>query len=342
MSERGADSLGLEHADLDVVAARWFHALANDRGAEAIETRRKFQRWLDANADHAEAFARTSAAWDELNEHAAAPEMMALRQAAIADSRAAGLARWRTSRAARRRWPTAIAASIVLVAVGAAGYDLLLGAAEQTYATAIGQRQSVTLADNSRVDIDADSEISIAFTPTQRIVHVLRGQAYFGVEKDPARPFIVESHDRRVIATGTEFDVERLENGVRVTLVQGHVVVRRADATGARDEALAPGDQLTDQAEGPPKLVHLSSILGATAWRQGKLLFDNEPLASAAATMNRYSHLQVTADASVADIHVGGAFNAGDTTSFVGAVKAYYPVEAVSEAPDKIRLVRRH
>lgn len=345
MMEVDEEMTGLDASDPDVAAAAWFHRLAAAKAEKKVEARLLFQQWLDSNPEHAEAFARTTAAWNEIGEHAATPEMMALREAAIADSRNAAAARWRgEERRGWSGWPFAIAASITAaLSLGIVGYILLKPAPTQNFATKIGERETITLADNSRVDIDADSAISVDFTPERRSIHMLRGQAFFTVEKDPARPFVVESDGRNVIATGTQFDVEKLDKGVRVTLVEGHVIVRPASPGSAPDpsEELEPSDQLTEGAGTPPHLVHLASTLEATAWRQGKLLFNNELLSTAVARISRYSHVEVVADASVADLRISGAFDAGDIAAFVDAVKAYYPVDAIYARSDELRLIRR-
>jgi transmembrane sensor len=338
MSERDEDSNTTE--DADTLAAVWFHRLQS--ASATHETQQLLRDWLDQSPKNAEAFARTTALWEEIGEHAAVPEMMALRQEAIADFRSAGLARWQPNRgASQNRWSAALAASlIVLVGLAAAGYYLLRAAPPLVYATDVAEREAITLSDNSRVDIDANSAISVEFTPTRRLVHVVRGQAYFTVEKDPMRPFIVECNARNVIATGTVFDVERIDKGVRVTLVEGHVTVR-AGSAAIRSEDLNPNDQLTDETGNPPVLVHLASTLQATAWRQGKLLFNRELLKDAVARVNRYSHTEVVADPSVAGIRIGGAFDAGNVTAFVTALTSYYPIDAVSDRPGELRLVRR-
>jgi transmembrane sensor len=83
-------------------------------------------------------------------------------------------------------------------------------------------------------------------------------------------------------------------------------------------------------------------MAAATSWRQGKLIFDDEPLVSALARMQRYSRLEVTlGDPALADIRVSGVFNAGDMSAFVGAVETYFPVTVVREGSDALRIVPR-
>ena len=342
--EEGTDQRG--HADLDEVTAAWFHKLDNARAEDAAELRRSFQLWLAASPDHPEAFARTAAIWDAIGEHSAAPEMMTVRQAALADAQDAALARWRPpSHATHARWPKILAATLIAsISLGALAYFLLRPTEARLYATDIGERHAVTLADNSRVEIDADSAISADFTPDRRLVHVIRGEAYFAVEKDPSRPFVVESNGRRVVATGTAFSVETLTNGLRVTLVEGHVAVQldsAADSASHSVAELSPNDQLTATSGAPTQIVHGADIVAALAWRQGKLLFTNEKLSEAIARLKHYSHVEVIADPKIANLRISGVFDAGDTTAFVDAVKAYYHVDAVSDRPNEWRLISR-
>jgi len=75
------------------------------------------------------------------------------------------------------------------------------------YATRIGERSTIRLADGSVVTLDTASRVSLDLTTANREVHLLGGQANFEVAKDKARPFVVYAGDRRITAVGTAFDV---------------------------------------------------------------------------------------------------------------------------------------
>ncbi len=322
-------------------AARWFTRLNEARAeAKAIVTR-DFRDWIDADPRHAEAFAKVSSLWEAVGHHAAEPEMVTLRQAALADARTAARSRWHLTQRLPNLWRHAIAACLTVAALGAGTY-YLMEPAREVYTTQLAERRVVTLADNSRVDVDANSQIAVEFTKKTRLIHLTHGQAYFQVEKNKARPFIVEANGRRVIATGTAFDVETLGKGVRVTLTEGHVTVRSASDPSTVLAKLNPGDQLLDEGDAPPRITRLANVLKATSWRQGKLMFDDEPLPYVLAEMNRYSQIKVAAgDRQVAKLRVSGVFNAGDVTSLIDALKAYYPVEAVAGASNEVALFQK-
>ena len=93
------------------------------------------------------------------------------------------------------------------------------------YQTAAGERRVVTLADGSRLSLDASSEVTVQYRKHARDLHLLKGQARFDVAHDKSRPFSVVAGNQRVIATGTAFNIDMAGPKVFVTLIEGHVVV---------------------------------------------------------------------------------------------------------------------
>ncbi|MGE0666929.1 MAG: FecR domain-containing protein [Sphingomonadales bacterium] len=297
-----------------------------------------FDEWLMADERHAVAFRDVEAAWSAVGQHAAKPELIIGRRDALA--RAGQVARRRYARAPWRETGRtsrmALAAATVVLAVVAMmprsiePEDVGAATASQVlYQTAFGESRNLTLPDNSRLSLDTQSAVAVA--PSGRVVDVLRGQAYFEVAKDEARPFVVRAAGRRVVALGTEFNVALDAKAVSVTLVEGRVNVETsgpARAEGAQlYYALTPGEQLEIDGEGNVSTRHLADVLAATAWRRGKLVFRNEPLGEAAAQINRYSRNKlVIGDSATAHIRVSGVFNLGDADAFAEAVGTYLGV----------------
>lgn len=139
------------------------------------------------------------------------------------------------------------------LAAAAVAFAFVLGAAVwwqahryPLYATDIGERRLITLADGSTVDLNARSQLRVEFSNAERRVELLTGQALFQVAKDKARPFIVHSGDATVRAVGTQFDVFRKDSGTTVTVLEGRVAVySSADLTSS---APPPGSASTNAA----------------------------------------------------------------------------------------------
>lgn len=324
-------------AGIDEAAARWSEIL-RDAGADA-GVRAEFEAWRTASPAHADAFRRVESARAMARSLADTPQMRALRSEALA----------RAARRGRRRaWLRgfAVAASL-LVAVGFGAVWLGLDApralyrdardavAGNVYKTEIGQRSTVTLDDGSSITLNTDSRVSVHYEPGRRGIVLERGQALFKVAKDRTRPFVVSAGGRDVTALGTEFDVRLSERVFEVTLLEGRVTVspeqdRGASGTNPAIVPLAelhPGQQYVATAKARPQ-VRQADVKRVVSWRRGQVVFEDERLEDAIAEMNRYSRQQVVlGDGSLASLRISGAFNTGDTGTFVEALVAYFPIE---------------
>src|SRR6185437_14870955 len=104
---------------------------------------------------------------------------------------------------------------------------------------------------------------------------------------------------------------------------------RVAARTNAKAEVvLDPGQQLAVSAGGGEN-VTAANIERATAWQNGRLVLDNEPLSSVIERMNRYSAQPlVLKDARAAALRISGVFSTSDIQGFVDTLTLYLPVDA--------------
>lgn len=99
---------------------------------------------------------------------------------------------------------------------------------------------SIVLSDGTKVKINAQSSLEFpeSFSNAERRVK-LDGEAYFEVEKDPSKPFIVEVNGVEVEVLGTKFNINSYEKEVKTTLAEGSVKV----VAGDEMIRLKPGEQ---------------------------------------------------------------------------------------------------
>jgi transmembrane sensor len=312
-------------------AARWRVRLA-EAGAESTL---EFEAWLDGRGNR-QAWEQVSRPWNSFD--AQAPELEAARQAALAD---AGRARRRLGSILAmprliRPLGALAAAALVLAMLGSGGYWWLNR--PDDYRTTVGERRVITLADGSKLSLDANSEVTVHYAAHERSLHLLSGQARFDVAHDKSRPFTVVAGNQKVIATGTAFNIEMAGPRVLVTLIEGHVVV--LDESGTTQGMLTPawphrielkaGQQLSTGPAVPPEILQ-ANIQRVTAWTNGQLMFDDEPLSSVVDRLNRYSGTHIVIDdPRVGAMKISGVFNAGDAAGFVEIVSHYLPVRAVT------------
>ena len=312
-------------------AAAWFARLKTpsvDR-----ETLDAFFAWR-AEPHNRDAFARVEATWRKGEGLEHDPEILR----AADDALQRGAAQRLLARKSTPPWRWALAASVcglVLtgLAVGWWSHDPI-------YSTSVGQRRHVRLEDGSGVDLDTRTRLKIRYEASQRVVVLERGQALFDVAHDPSRPFIVVAGQTKVQALGTQFDVRKEADAVRVTLLRGKVQVRDQAPLSRSQWTLSPGQQITTGSKVAAPVAVDPAVV--TSWTSGRLIFRELPLSEAIAEANRYSpnKIRLDADDAAARIQVSGVFNAGDTEALASAIAELYELEPRHQSNGDILLRR--
>jgi transmembrane sensor len=279
-----------------------------------------------------DALRRVERAWQAVGDHATSPELMKLREEALARARRANARRWvQPVNGARKSW--LVAAAILGVATVVGGWWQLtsFGSSGAIYETPIGEQRVIELDDHSRIALDAKTRLRVSYTAESRNIEIEQGQAQFTVAKDPARPFKVVAGDHVIVALGTVFTVEYMDDVVHVAMLEGRVAVTNTDLsekpTPQPSMELVAGEGLQVRSGGRAIVTPRADLEAATAWRQGKVIFHDEPLGEAVRRLNRYSRLQLTVDGEKLEaLKVSGVFEAGDNRAFAEAVRAYLPI----------------
>ncbi|MEQ9859784.1 FecR family protein [Pectobacterium cacticida] len=170
------------------------------------------------------------------------------------------------------------------------------------------QVKHVTLPDGSRVDMDAGSAISLAYTPQARRVTLLQGSAWFTVAPTTAqekRPFLVDAASGTTQALGTQFMVQNTAETATVGVVEHSVQVTANGQTLRLDEQQAA--RYSEQ--GMARLPGWNSRERGD-WRRGLLIFDQQPLATVVARINQYrAGTIVIANSALRQRQVSGIFS---------------------------------
>jgi transmembrane sensor len=215
----------------------------------------------------------------------------------------------------------------------------------ENLASPMAVRQTLTLADGTRVELNAQTSLQIQIDRNGRHVRLASGEAFFAVHKEPARPFIVETPAGSVRVTGTQFDV-RAEAAapLEVTVVEGSVQVRPADPAGRPGATvlLAAGDQLSAGPGGVDvRALSASALDDALAWRQGQIVFTDVPLRTALARFARYHGRGITATSAAAERRVGGRYSLDDLDGFLAALEEVLPVHVTRNLDGTVQVSLR-
>lgn len=249
---------------------------------------------------------------------------------------------------ARRRWKWTFPrlAGVAFAAAAAIAVTVHVtrpGPPIQNVSTAPGERNSQTLADGSRVELNANTSLLFENSKKERRVRLAGGEALFTVTKDPTRPFIVETPTGLVRVTGTTFNVrtEPATGALEVTVIEGSVQVRPGELEGTPPSApvsLVAGDRFS--ASGTQTLSE-SDLDDVLAWREGKIVFHGTPLSEALARYARHQGRSIRATPDVAKLPVGGFYSIDDLTGFLDAIESFLPVKATPDRNGAVSVGRR-
>ena len=218
--------------------------------------------------------------------------------------------RWRRSFVVPSLLAAAAAVFAVIVLRRSPGDPQRVAAVAQEYATAVGQRDSITLSDGSHVILGPDSRLTVAsdYGTTSRSVE-LHGDGYFDVKHDAAKPFSVRVSRAVVEDIGTVFAVESdAGDTTTVAVVSGSVRLRASDSSPTSGAVLSAGDRGSMTADGRVQ-TYPHAVTDDTAWTSGRLVFRDASLVRVAGEIRRWYGvtLHIT-DSSLVNRHINAEF----------------------------------
>jgi transmembrane sensor len=303
-----------------VAAANW--TVRRDRGLSATESI-QYELWLAADPRHGEAIRRSANAWTRLEQ---LPENLAMTVLASAAKR----------RALRRRWFGfgSLAAAAAVVWFISAPRGTMPPAAPFEIAAPAAVPRSRTLSDGTLVQLNAGSEVFEQFTPGERRVRLVRGEAHFAVVRNPARPFVVQAGNIDVRAVGTTFNVNLQSASIDVLVLEGIVQVDPPAAA----ESVSPVPLLNAGQRAVVALTPVSpaaavvvttltreEVVRTLAWQEPLMRLGGATLAEVAAGFEaRTGRRVVLADSSLAGLRLGGRFRADDIDGFAQLLTALH------------------
>lgn len=297
-------------------AAAWLARLQGPARTPASEA--AFKAWLASDSAHSRAFACVTDTWEIIP--GAAREMPRLRQKH------------------RHIMPIALAASLGLLALMFT--FLALMPTERTFRTAVGEQQTITLPDGSRIALNTNSQLVVDYSGAERHINLQRGEALFEVAKDRSRPFVVQAGNERIRAVGTKFVVRKEAKNFSVVLLEGKVTLSASSGMKpAKNKltALEPGDRVSLNGDMFATLDR-PALDSVTAWQRGEAIFDNATLGDAIAELNRYGQEKISLeDSSLAELRISGVFTTRDPREFASAVAQLHGLQ-VEERSKKIAL----
>lgn len=160
-----------------------------------------------------------------------------------------------------------------------------------------GGQYQVNLPDGTRVWLNAASSLTfpVSFAKLKERKVELKGEAYFEVQKDLTKPFIVQSDKQIVQVLGTHFNIDAYsdEPNTKTTLLEGSVKVRGLNVAIGEEALLKPGQQARiKSASGQADVVSVDPT-SEIAWKNGLFFFENEPIENIMKQITRWYDVEV-------------------------------------------------
>jgi transmembrane sensor len=232
--------------------------------------------------------------------------------------------------------------------------------ANNIYVTSIGEYSSHTLDDGSVITLNSNSYVEVNYTPSKRVINLVKGEAHFDVTSDPNRPFEVYAGNRMIKAVGTAFSVYRLKNDIKVLVTEGKVDLAVIESTLLVNPKVHPrGRASTNQKLLPDPLENTVTVIASLeagqsisipissesldtpvveyaqgdivrklSWLDGRLVFAGESLEEVVAEVSRHTPILIeVTDPELKKLRIGGQFQAGETDALFDVLESGFGVK---------------
>lgn len=285
-------------------AARWH--IASDGDAMDWEA---FTLWLEADTRHRTAYDEVALSDGLLQDHrevldaaTRADDSAQVAEAVAAETSGAGVVRPVFGK--RLRWGgLAIAAALA----GVIAIPQFMEPASQVYETT-ASAQRIAFQDGSTIMLAPRSRLTVEGRDHDHMA--LSGGALFNIRHDPNRSLTIAAGGVQISDIGTRFDVQAQDKRVRVAVVEGKVEVR-SDSLASPVQLVAGKGFSFDGNAGEATIAAVQAE-DVGSWENGRLSYDNAPLALVATDLRRYAGAEVEVPDALRDRRFSGTLVVGD------------------------------
>ncbi|PKA97500.1 FecR family protein [Flavobacteriaceae bacterium MAR_2009_75] len=164
--------------------------------------------------------------------------------------------------------------------------------------TAIGESRTIELSDGSKIMLNANTTLSYPQTFSKEIREVsLQGEAFFDIAHNSDRPFVVNTENgMKIHVLGTTFNVKSYpeDQNIETTLVSGKV--RVIEEKDNKTVVLNPSQRATYVKNEDKIIIEKVQTSNLTAWRQGKLIYDETPIREVIGDLKRKYQVSISVE----------------------------------------------
>ncbi len=170
----------------------------------------------------------------------------------------------------------------------------------------VAKQSQLTLPDGTKVWINAETKIKYSnqFNLNERNLYLL-GEAYFEVSKNEKKPFKVFVNGAEIKVLGTKFNVKSYagDKKVETVLIEGKVELSREGSEKSGSIEMQPGDKAIFDLTTNRVAFTRKDVEADVAWKDGKLVFRNTPLAEVCKDLSRHFNAEISLDDDTHQLH---------------------------------------
>jgi len=190
----------------------------------------------------------------------------------------------------------------------------------------MGEKAGLTLPEGTKVAINSGSKIVYHSDYNKKSRDIqLFGEAFFDVEHNPQKPFIVQCKDIKVKVLGTSFGIKAYEDEdiISVVLNSGKIQL----ITPQDEIEMEPNQRLVYNSKTQKTSLEKVNAEDYTDWRQNRLRFENESLETIMKTISRMHNIDIVfEDSRLKNQRFTGTVDNTNIESVLNAIKLTSPV----------------
>ncbi len=290
-------------------AAYWFATLHDEN--RSVDDEQEFQQWLASDSRHREA-------WHKLSNFSQALSVL--------DRDATKHALTFSASTKNDKLPRNVLMSCAL----------LLGVVATVYVnqppsgllqTQIGETKEFQLPDETQLWLNTDTRVQVNYHQNVREIRLEHGEIWLRTGHDKTIPYqdlVVETADGQLKALGTKFSVHYQPDFTVLNVFEGAVEITPADISASKSIVPAGQQGRFDDTQVLEQGLHAEPA--SSAWVQGVLLANDQPLCDFIEQLNRYRQQAIQCSASLNHYHLVGAYPLQNLANILVAIETSLPV----------------
>jgi len=233
-----------------------------------------------------------------------------------------------------RQWQRELVATLMVLIAAPVALVTLRSPTPRLYQSPASAVQTIALGNGAEIVLDRASQLSVIEGDVPQI-ELLAGAAWFSAPADPDQSFAIRVGKSEIRDLGTQFSVSYGGGLVEVAVADGIVA---AQLGGGQPVTVTRGEQLfLDEQRGEARVGKIATG-DIAAWRNGRLVYNDAPLALVAADLARHTGQKVSIDEALAAKRFSGVLDGGGQSDVVASL-ALIVGAGVERRGNEIRLV---